>query len=68
MNLFELYNGVLRANNAAPNLGLGETVKHLESRYSEILRNNQNYLHVENTQQEMLEAKAVPAHRDAQNS
>lgn len=46
LNLFELYNGVKAANEARPELGLGETVKHLEATYSHLLAENSKYLEV----------------------
>lgn len=40
INLFELYNGLLRAHSQNKELKLDDTIKTVESRYSEILRNN----------------------------
>jgi hypothetical protein len=44
--LYELYNGVKSAHEAKPELGLGETVKHLESTYEHLLSENAKYLEV----------------------
>ena len=46
LNLYELYNGVKSAHEAKPELGLGETVKHLESTYEHLLSENAKYLEV----------------------
>jgi hypothetical protein len=44
LNLFELYNGVKLAHEAKPELGLEETVKHLEATYEQILLENDKFL------------------------
>lgn len=40
INIFELYNGLLKANAAKPELGLDQTVKHVESQYKDYLKKN----------------------------
>ena len=43
MNLFEVYNGLVKANAQNSSLGLGDAIKHLESTYSDLLRRNDQY-------------------------
>lgn len=53
MNLFELYNGLQRANNLNKKLGLDEAIKHLETRYGDkLIRKNNMYLEIEATHSE----------------
>lgn len=47
MNLFEAYNGLVKANSENPSLGLASAIKHLEGTYSEILRRNDQYREIE---------------------
>jgi hypothetical protein len=42
-----MYNGVKLAHEAKPELGLGETVEHLESTYHHLLSENAKYLEVQ---------------------
>ena len=44
LNLFELYNGLKRAHEKAPELGLEETLALIESRYANVLALNEKYL------------------------
>ena len=46
-NLFELYNGLLKARKEQPSLGLDEAVAHLEGRYKTALRQNDLFLQLE---------------------
>ena len=47
LNLFEAYNGLKIANAAAPQLNLGSTISHFESKYALDLDNNNQYLALE---------------------
>ena len=40
MNLFEVYNGLVKANAQNPSLGLSSAIKHLEGTYADALRRN----------------------------
>ena len=42
--MFEAYNGLKIAHAAAPQLNLGETIKHFDTRYAMDLDNNSMYL------------------------
>lgn len=63
-----MYNGLLRAHSLNPKLGLEVQIKHFETKYANQLKNNQHYQAVENTQREFLEAKRVPATKEAHNA
>lgn len=44
LNLFEMYNAVLSAEQWQPSLGLADTVTHLKESYAELLVENRSYL------------------------
>ncbi|CDW84360.1 UNKNOWN [Stylonychia lemnae] len=67
LNFFELYSGLQLAHSANPALGLGDTVKQLEQKYSHLLTHNSVYRALEDTQRE-LEAQSVPATKEAHNA
>ena len=54
MNLFEVYNGLVRANGQNASLGLSSAIKHLEGKYSDILRRNDQYREIEGAINESL--------------
>ena len=58
VNLFEAYNGLLKANAQNANLGLGAAIKHLEGTYTDILRRNDQYREIEGVLQESLTSGA----------
>jgi hypothetical protein len=71
LNFFELYNGLTLAHQGNPALGLGETVKQLEQKYSHLLSNNNSYRSLEDTHRELLEAQSqrnVPATKEAHDA
>jgi hypothetical protein len=41
-----MYNGLKIAHAAAPELGLGETINHMDTKYAIILDNNNEYLNL----------------------
>jgi hypothetical protein len=41
-----MYNGLKAAHEAKPELGLGETVQHLEATYEHLLSENAKYLEI----------------------
>ena len=47
MNLFEAYNGLVKANSQNPSLGLASAIKHLDGTYADILRRNDQYREIE---------------------
>ncbi len=40
VNLFELYNGLLKAHRLNADLGLESAIKHVESQYKDVLKQN----------------------------
>ena len=57
MNLFELYNGLQRAQALNKGLGLEEAIKSLEVRYGDaVLRKNDIYLQIEAGYKPRIEA------------
>lgn len=54
INLFELYNGLVKAHSQNKELGLDETIRGLESRYGEILKNNNTFREIERTAHDEL--------------
>jgi hypothetical protein len=44
-----LYNGLIKAHSQNKELGLDETIKHLESKYGELLKNNSTFQEIERT-------------------
>ena len=58
VNLFEAYNGLLKANAQNASLGLGAAIKHLEGTYTDILRRNDQYREIEGVLQESLTSGA----------
>jgi hypothetical protein len=59
MNLFEVYNGLVKANAQNPSLGLNSAIKHLEGTYSDILRRNDQYREIEGAINESLVSGAA---------
>lgn len=50
MNLFEVYNGLIKANSLNKELGLDSAIKHLETKYGDVLlRRNELYREIEST-------------------
>ena len=49
MCLFEVYNGLVKANSLNHELGLAPAIKHLETKYGDVLRKNDIYLQIEST-------------------
>jgi hypothetical protein len=49
INVFELYNGLQKAHQAKPELGLGDALKHVESQYKSLIQQNSQFLTLENT-------------------
>ena len=47
LNLFEVYNGLLNAHTKNPRLGLDSAIKHLETKYVDHLRRNDQYREIE---------------------
>ena len=47
MNLFETYNGLVKAQSLNASLGLSEAIRHLEGTYGDILRRNDSYREIE---------------------
>ena len=43
LNVFELYNGLLRAHAQNKELGLEQSIKHIESKHAEELKENEQY-------------------------
>lgn len=60
MNLFEVYNGLLKAHSLNKELGLDEALKSLESRYGSHLRKNEQFLEIEATHNESVIKKIIP--------
>lgn len=47
LNFFELYNGVVKANEEKPSLGLQDTLLNLEEKYSFLINQNEEYLRLD---------------------
>jgi hypothetical protein len=41
--VFELYNGLVRANSQNKELGLEQSIKHIESKHADALKENEQY-------------------------
>ena len=50
-----MYNGIKAAHAAKPELGLGDSIKYLETTYSHVLSDNANYLKLANGEQKQIE-------------
>jgi hypothetical protein len=59
INLFELYNGLLKARNDQPSLGLDEVVAHVENTYKKILKDNHQYLRLEESSNSPVQSSSV---------
>jgi hypothetical protein len=60
INLFEAYNGLLKANSLNKELGLDSAIKHLETKYGDILlRKNEQFREIEATHSEAVFAQQV---------
>ena len=49
IQLFELYNGLIKAQWNNRDFGLEGSIKSIEEKYSEILKHNEDYLKIEKT-------------------
>ena len=47
INLFEVYNGLVKAQSLNSSLGLTDAIRHLETKYSDSLRRNEQYREIE---------------------
>jgi len=57
MNLFETYNGLLKAHSLNKELGLETAIKHLETKYPDaVLRKNDQFRDIEATHTEAVNA------------
>ena len=58
INLFEVYNGLLKAHSLKPSLGLEAAVKHLEAKYGDaLLRRNDQFREIQSTHTEAVIAQ-----------
>ena len=49
LTVYEMYNALVEADKAAPQLGLGESIKHIQSHYPAQISNNVSYLAIQET-------------------
>ena len=54
VNLFEVYNGLVKAQSLNPSLGLTGAIKHLEGTYADSLRRNDSFREIEGAISEAL--------------
>jgi hypothetical protein len=59
MNLFEAYNGLVKANSLNPSLSLSGAIKHLEGTYGHILRRNDTFREIEGAISQPLSSSEV---------
>jgi hypothetical protein len=65
LNLFELYNGLLKAHANNKELGLEDAIKHVETKYHDILKQNEQFKLIERPLVEEVEQKQL-AHKEEQ--
>jgi len=56
INLFECYNGLAKAHQENPRLGLDSALKHLENTYGEALRRNDQFREIDSAINEAISA------------